>query len=42
MELLGGKFKDGAIVTVDVKENKITFLTEASAKAKKSKQKVNA
>ncbi|NOT06246.1 MAG: AAA domain-containing protein [Anaerolineales bacterium] len=42
VELLGGKFKDGAVVTVDVMDNKITFLTEASTKAKKSKQKVNA
>ena len=42
VELLGGKFKDGAIVTVDVdvKENKIIFHTEAAVK--KSKQKVDA
>src|SRR3989338_11452776 len=32
VELLGGKFKDGAVVTVDVKDNKITFQTEASVK----------
>ncbi len=41
MELLGGKFKDGAVVTVDEKEDKITFTTEA-APAKKSKQKIEA
>ena len=42
VELLGGKFKDGAVVTVDVdvKENKIIFHTEAAVK--KSKQKVDA
>ncbi|MDD2921124.1 MAG: AAA family ATPase [Anaerolineales bacterium] len=40
VELLGGKFKDGAVVTVDVTDNKITFVTEASAK--KSKKKVDA
>jgi ATP-dependent Clp protease ATP-binding subunit ClpC len=42
VELLGGKFKDGAVVTVDVdtKENKIIFHTEASVK--KSKQKIDA
>ncbi|MBI5351624.1 MAG: AAA family ATPase [Chloroflexi bacterium] len=41
VELLGGKFKDGVVVTVDVKDNKIVFQTEA-AKTKKSKQKVEA
>ena len=43
VELLGGKFKDGAVVQVDVdtKENKIIFHTEA-ALVKKSKQKVDA
>ncbi|MBI5944015.1 MAG: AAA family ATPase [Chloroflexi bacterium] len=40
VELLGGKFKDGAVVTVDVNDNKITFQTEAANK--KSKQKVDA
>jgi ATP-dependent Clp protease ATP-binding subunit ClpC len=42
VELLGGKFKDGAVVTVDVdaKENKIIFRTEAAVK--KSKQKIDA
>ena len=42
VELLGGKFKDGAVVMVDVdvKENKITFNTAAAVK--KSKQKVDA
>jgi hypothetical protein len=40
VELLGGKFKDGVavIVDVDAKENKIVFHTAASAK--KSKHKV--
>lgn len=45
MELLGGKFKDGAAVIVDVdeKENKIIFQTSAApAKKKKSKQEVEA
>jgi ATP-dependent Clp protease ATP-binding subunit ClpA len=44
VELLSGKFKDGAVVTVDVdaEANKITFHTEASTKVKKSKQKVEA
>jgi len=37
VELLGGKFKDGVVVLVDVKDNKIVFHTEA-APAKKSKQ----
>jgi ATP-dependent Clp protease ATP-binding subunit ClpC len=43
VELLGGKFKDGAVVTVDVDAdaNKITFHTEASTR-KKSRQKVEA
>ncbi|MBL8101646.1 MAG: AAA family ATPase, partial [Anaerolineales bacterium] len=43
VELLGGKFKDGAVVVVDVdeKENKIIFHTEAST-VKKTKHKVNA
>jgi ATP-dependent Clp protease ATP-binding subunit ClpC len=42
MELLGGKFKDGAevIVDVDEKENKIVFSSSAPAKKKKSKQEV--
>jgi ATP-dependent Clp protease ATP-binding subunit ClpC len=42
VELLGGKFKDGAVVTVDVKDNKIVFQSEASLSKKKSKQKVEA
>lgn len=44
MELLGGKFKDGAevIVDVDEKENKIVFQTSAVTKKKKSKQEVEA
>jgi ATP-dependent Clp protease ATP-binding subunit ClpC len=43
VELLGGKFKDGAqvIVDVDEKENKIIFKSEAMP-ARKPKQKVNA
>jgi len=43
VELLSGKFKDGAVVNVDVdeKENKIIFHTEA-ATAKKAKRKVDA
>ena len=43
MELLSGKFKDGAVVNVDVdeKENKIIFHTDA-ATAKKAKRKVDA
>ncbi len=43
VELLGGKFKDGAVVMVDVDAvaNKIIFHTEAVTK-KKSKQKVEA
>jgi ATP-dependent Clp protease ATP-binding subunit ClpC len=40
VELLGGKFKDGATVVVDVKDNKITFT--ASEPVKKTKQKVAA
>jgi ATP-dependent Clp protease ATP-binding subunit ClpC len=41
VELLGGKFKDGAVVNVDVdeKENKIIFHTEV-ATVKKAKRKV--
>jgi len=43
VELLGGKYKDGGTVIVDVdeKENKIVFRDENSS-AKKTKQKVNA
>ncbi|RJP50679.1 MAG: AAA family ATPase [Anaerolineaceae bacterium] len=43
VELLGGKFKDGAVVMVDVdaKENKIIFHT-ATAATKKTRQKVEA
>ena len=41
MELLGGKFKDGAVVLVDEKDDKIIFTSEA-APAKKSKQKISA
>ncbi len=43
VELLGGKFKDGAVVNVDVdeKENKIIFHTELAV-VKKTKQKVEA
>jgi ATP-dependent Clp protease ATP-binding subunit ClpC len=41
VELLGGKFKDGAVVVVDEKDDKIVFQSEA-APAKKSKHKVNA
>ena len=43
VELLGGKFKDGAIVQIDVDEekNKIVFQTSAPLK-KKNKQQVNA
>jgi ATP-dependent Clp protease ATP-binding subunit ClpC len=40
VELLAGKFKDGAQVIVDVENEKITFKTSESVK--KSKQKVNA
>ena len=40
VELLAGKFKDGAQVAVDVEGDKITF--KASEAVKKSKQKVNA
>jgi len=41
--LLGGKFKDGAVVNVDVdeQENKIIFHTEAPT-VKKAKHKVEA
>jgi hypothetical protein len=42
VELLGGKFKDGVVVTVDVDDNKIVFHTEAAPAKKKSKQKVEA
>jgi ATP-dependent Clp protease ATP-binding subunit ClpC len=43
VQLLGGKFKDGVVVLVDVKDNKIVFHTEAApAKRSKSKQKVEA
>ena len=42
VELLGGKFKDGVAVTVDVKDNKIVFKTEAAPVKRKSKQKVDA
>ena len=45
VELLGGKFKDGAEVTVDVDtaENKIVFSTSAApGRKKKSKQEVDA
>jgi ATP-dependent Clp protease ATP-binding subunit ClpC len=42
VELLGGKFKDGAVVLVDVKDNKIVFHAEAAPAKKKSKQKVDA
>ncbi len=41
VELLGGKFKDGAVVNVDVDENKIIFHSEAST-TKKAKHKVEA
>ena len=40
VELLGGKFKDGVVVLIDVKDNKIVFHTEALPVKKKSKQKV--
>ncbi len=44
VELLGGKFKDGAevIVDVDANENKIIFQTSAGTKKKKSKETVDA
>jgi len=44
IELLGGKFKDGAEVTVDVdtEENKIVFSSSAPAKKRKSQQEVDA
>jgi ATP-dependent Clp protease ATP-binding subunit ClpC len=41
VELLGGKFKDGVAVLIDVKDNKIVFQTEA-APVKKSRKKVEA
>jgi ATP-dependent Clp protease ATP-binding subunit ClpC len=40
MELLSGKFKEGALVVVDVEDDKIIFKT--SEAVKKTKQKVNA
>ena len=40
VELLGGKFKEGAVVVVDVEQEKIVFHVEKSAK--KSKQHVDA
>lgn len=44
VELLAGKFKDGAevVVDVDAQENKIVFSTSAPTKKKKSKQEVEA
>ncbi len=44
MELLGGKFKDGAAVSVDVdtEANKIVFQTSAPTTKKKTKEKVEA
>jgi ATP-dependent Clp protease ATP-binding subunit ClpC len=42
VELLGGKFKDGATVLVDVKDDKIIFHAEAAPAKRKSKQKVEA
>jgi len=42
VELLGGKFKDGVVVLIDVEDNKIVFHTEAAPTKKKSKQKVEA
>ena len=39
VELLGGKFKDGVVVLVDVKDNKIVFHTEAAPAKKKVKAK---
>jgi ATP-dependent Clp protease ATP-binding subunit ClpC len=44
VELLGGKFKDGAEVVVDVdpQENKIVFSSSAGVKKRKSKQEVDA
>jgi len=41
VELLSGKFKDGAVVVVDEKDNKIVFQTEVNSQ-KKSRQKVDA
>ncbi|MBI5951296.1 MAG: AAA family ATPase [Chloroflexi bacterium] len=40
VELLAGKFKDGAVVMVDVADNKIVFRSEAAPVKRKSKQKV--
>jgi len=44
VELLGGKYKDGVVVTVDVdaEANKIVFHTAAAVKKSKSKQKIEA
>ena len=42
VQLLGGKFKDGVVVLVDVNDNKIVFHTEASPVKRKSKHKVEA
>ena len=42
VELLGGKFKDGVVVLIDVEDNKIIFHTEAAPTKRKSKQKVEA
>ncbi|MCB9112083.1 MAG: AAA family ATPase [Anaerolineales bacterium] len=44
VELLGGKFKDGAevVVDVDANENKIVFSSSAPSRKKKSKQEVDA
>src|SRR4030095_14423028 len=41
LELLGGKFKDGAAVLIDEKDDKIIFTAEAAA-TRKTKQKINA
>jgi len=41
VELLSGKFKDGAVVVVDEKDNKIVFQTEVNSQ-KKTRQKVDA
>jgi ATP-dependent Clp protease ATP-binding subunit ClpC len=42
VELLGGKFKDGVVALVDVKDNKIIFQTEAAPAKRKSKHKADA
>ncbi|MCA1900335.1 MAG: AAA family ATPase [Chloroflexi bacterium] len=39
VELLAGKFKNGAVVTVDVEDNKIVFRAESAPSKKKLKQK---